>query len=130
MTPDELKILRGKLISRRDALFAEGDLTIEPKKGEADHKPDDDEAPLTEMSQVIASKRNKLRATELQRIGAAIRRIDEDPDDFGYCADCEEPINPKRLELMPWSLHCVKCAEARAPRRGGRRRHLGDFDQD
>lgn len=128
MESEELETFRNRLIARRDALVEEGDISIEPKKGEADHKPDDDEAPLSEMSQVIASKRNKARALELRRIEQALHRLDEDPDDFGYCADCEEPINPKRLGLMPWALHCVQCADARSPRRGGRRRHLGDFD--
>ena len=128
MEPEELEEFRQSLIERREKLLAEGDIAIEPKRGEADHKPDDDEAPLTEMSQVIASKRNKARALELQRVIAAIQRIGEAPDDFGLCLDCDEPINPKRLSLMPWALRCVKCADARAPTRGGRRRHLGDFD--
>ncbi len=128
MEPEELEEFRIALVARRDELVAEGDIAIEPKKDEGDHKPDDDEAPLTEMNQVIASKRNKARALELQRIESALKRIANTPDDFGYCLDCEEPINPKRLEVMPWALRCVECADDRAPKRGGRRRHLADFD--
>jgi DnaK suppressor protein len=128
MEPDELEEFRNNLVRRRNELIAEGDIAIEPKKGEADHKPDDDEAPLTEMNQVIASKRNKARALELQRIESALQRLDEDPDEFGYCFDCEEPIDPRRLAVMPWALRCVQCADARAPKRGGRRRHLADYD--
>ena len=29
--------------------------------------------------------------------------------DYGICADCEEPINEKRLLLMPFALLCVHC---------------------
>ena len=26
------------------------------------------------------------------------------------CEDCEEPIPPKRLALLPHTRHCVRCA--------------------
>jgi DnaK suppressor protein len=29
--------------------------------------------------------------------------------DYGICAECEEPINEKRLLLMPFTLLCVDC---------------------
>jgi DnaK suppressor protein len=29
--------------------------------------------------------------------------------DYGICAECEEPINEKRLLLMPFALLCVRC---------------------
>jgi DnaK suppressor protein len=29
--------------------------------------------------------------------------------DYGICAECGEPINEKRLLLMPFSLLCVRC---------------------
>ena len=128
MERDELEELRASLCARERAIVEEGAVAIEPKKGEADAKPDDDEAPLTEMGQVIASKRNAQRSAELARVRAALGRIAEDPEGFGACAECDEPIAPRRLALMPWAPHCVKCAEALDRGRGGRRRHLLDFD--
>ena len=29
--------------------------------------------------------------------------------DYGICAECGEPINEKRLLLMPFTLLCVRC---------------------
>ena len=29
--------------------------------------------------------------------------------DYGFCEECEEPINEKRLQLMPFALFCVRC---------------------
>lgn len=33
--------------------------------------------------------------------------------EYGICQDCGEPINPKRLEAIPWTMLCVRCQEAR-----------------
>ncbi|MFU8805851.1 MAG: TraR/DksA family transcriptional regulator [Bradymonadaceae bacterium] len=128
MSPEELETLRKLLINRRDELVDEGDLAIEPVRRDSTGKLDDDEAPLAEMNQVIASRRNKNRTLELARIEAALIRLDEDPDGFGECADCEEPIPMGRMRLMPWVQYCVGCQEKRSPARGGRRRHLGDYE--
>jgi DnaK suppressor protein len=128
MEPDDLENLRAKLLERRAELMAEGDLEIEPVKRDPSEKVDEDAAPLAEMSQVIASRRNKTRALELQRINGALQRMEEDPDDFGYCDDCGDPIPTKRLELIPWARRCVACQEDRSPTRGGRRRHLTDYN--
>jgi DnaK suppressor protein len=30
---------------------------------------------------------------------------------FGQCISCGEEINPKRLEAVPWTRHCIECQE-------------------
>jgi DnaK suppressor protein len=80
------------------------------------------------MSQAIASSRNKNRTGVLGRVTAALARLEEDPESFGLCLDCEEPIAGKRLELMPYVELCVECQHAQdGPRQTGGRRHLTDF---
>ena len=32
--------------------------------------------------------------------------------DYGFCEECEEPINEQRLQLMPFALFCVHCQSA------------------
>lgn len=116
------------LIARRDELLAAGDLAIEPVVKDPSTKVDEDEAPLTEMNQVIASRRNKERAQQLSGIMAALRRIEDEPQDFGVCDECGENIDSRRLEIMPWTRFCVKCqAKKTDPNRGTRRRHLTDY---
>ena len=46
---------------------------------------------------------------EIEALDAAIQRIDE--GEFGDCSSCGEPINPRRLEAIPWTPLCIKCAE-------------------
>ncbi|HEY0709703.1 MAG TPA: TraR/DksA C4-type zinc finger protein [Polyangia bacterium] len=129
MTPADRERLRGKLLAQKAEILAEGDLEIEPvRKDASDTGGDEDLAPLTEMSQVIASKRNRARTDALARILSALKRLDEAPDEFGLCRDCGDPIG-KRLEAMPYVELCLECQseqDSSAPRGGGRR-HLTDF---
>ncbi|MDX2022020.1 MAG: TraR/DksA C4-type zinc finger protein [Deltaproteobacteria bacterium] len=119
----DIERLRADLHKLRDALLAEGDLPIEP----ATDKTDDDEAPLAEMNQVIASKRNAERAATLKRIAAALTRLENDPDDFGNCVECGDPIG-KRLLALPYVDLCLQCQEEQdGSPKAGRRRHLMDF---
>ena len=121
-------MIRTMLIAQRDALLAEGDVAIEPVVKDPSTKVDEDEAPLTEMSQVIASRRNKERAQQINGIMAALRRIELEPEDYGVCEDCGEDINLRRLEIMPWTQFCVKCQAKNAdPVKGARRKHLTDY---
>lgn len=128
MKSADLDRLREKLLSLKAEILSEGDLTIEPiRKDDAGRGTDDDEQPLTEMSQVIASKRNRARTEALAKIMAALKRIDEHPDDFGDCSECGDPIG-RRLEALPYVELCLECqAERDAPVKGLRRRHLTDY---
>lgn len=125
----ELSRFRQALLAKREQLLREGDSQLEPsRKDPASVGTDEDEQPLTEMLQVIASKRNLERSRELGRIDAALKRLDSDPEDFGLCLQCEEEIPKRRLEAFPHVEYCVDCQSERDQPRGGARRHLTDFD--
>lgn len=47
---------------------------------------------------------NMLRLVKL-----ALQRIDD--GSYGVCANCEEPINPRRLNAVPWAPYCIRCQE-------------------
>src|SRR3569832_1297656 len=120
---------RKRLLELKAEILAEGDLPIEPGRTDPTSVgSDEDEQPLAEMSQTIASSRNRARASELTRIQAALNRLENDPDSFGLCAECDEPISPKRLELMPFVDLCVECQQAKdGPKQPSGRRHLRDY---
>jgi len=46
----------------------------------------------------------------LQMIDAALERITD--GSFGSCIACGQEIEPKRLEIMPYALKCIKCKTA------------------
>jgi len=60
------------------------------------------------QAQAMAKASSNRRQAMLLKISAALKRIDD--DDFGFCRDCEEPINPKRLEFDPTAVYCIDCA--------------------
>jgi len=59
------------------------------------------------QSQAMAKASGQRRELMLRNIEAALKRIDD--GDYGLCRDCEEPINPKRLEFDPTALRCIDC---------------------
>ena len=126
--PATLERLRKRLLEMRAEILGEGDVAIEPARTDPTAVGGEDEAQaLAEMNQVIASKRNRERTTALGRIQAALKRLDEAPDDFGQCAECGDPIG-KRLEVMPYVELCVECQARRDGPKGPRtRRNLYDF---
>ena len=45
----------------------------------------------------------------LTSVDAALKRINEGT--FGQCLNCEQEINAKRLEAIPWVRYCITCQE-------------------
>jgi len=45
----------------------------------------------------------------LQEVDDALARLDDGR--FGVCAACEEAIDRKRLEAVPWTRHCLSCQQ-------------------
>ncbi len=63
------------------------------------------------QAQAMAKASSERRKQMLRRIDAALVRIDNDA--YGYCEECSEPINPKRLEFDPTAVLCIDCAGKR-----------------
>ncbi|MCP4384695.1 MAG: TraR/DksA family transcriptional regulator [Hyphomicrobiales bacterium] len=60
------------------------------------------------QGQAMAQAAEQRRATEIARIDAAERRLDDGT--HGECLRCGEEIEPKRLEIDPAATLCVDCA--------------------
>lgn len=130
MTGRDVEKFKGLLLQRQAELRAEGDVELVPENAGDDtaRRVDEDAAPLAEMNQVIASKRNLERTRQLEAISEALDLIADDPDEYGVCEDCSDPIKRRRLELMPWVTLCIRCAERQERADDpGRRRHLTDY---
>ncbi|WBA10731.1 TraR/DksA family transcriptional regulator [Salinivibrio kushneri] len=64
------------------------------------------------QGQQMALEQKRRRKERLLQVRAAIKRIED--EDYGFCLDCDEPINPKRLEIDPCAQRCVTCEEKQA----------------
>lgn len=78
-------------------------------KVDVDDLPDETDLAATEVSQTLAFKLRDRERLLLSKINEALEKIED--GSFGTCEDCEEPIEPKRLEARPVSTLCIACKE-------------------
>ena len=78
-----------------------------------------DQSRMGRVSRIDAIQQQKMaQATlrrhqqRLERIEAAIERHDEDPEEYGPCLRCGEPIGYRRLKAFPDVVVCVGCSRA------------------
>jgi RNA polymerase-binding transcription factor len=45
----------------------------------------------------------------LQLIQEALWRADE--GSYGLCVECQQDVQSKRLDAVPWARHCIECQE-------------------
>jgi DnaK suppressor protein len=115
---EEYATIRANLQKRRQALLE--------KSSEAQPMPSSQDAAHGDSLDIASSSRDReitfmLKSRELNELRAiedAIRRIDA--DDYGICAMCEDPIEIKRLEAVPWARYCLSCQEEMESRTAGR----------
>lgn len=60
------------------------------------------------QSQAVAQASAARRAEMMRNVDAALARMDS--GDYGDCARCDEPIDPRRLAADPTARHCIRCA--------------------
>lgn len=60
------------------------------------------------QGQAMAQETERRRQAGLKAIEVAIARLKA--GDYGYCATCDEEIEPKRLEHDPATALCLSCA--------------------
>lgn len=85
-------------------------------------RPVDLEQPIGRVSRIDAIQQQKMaeagrrnHETRLRLVSAAIGRIAS--DEYGVCAECEEPIGYGRLKASPEARLCLACQTSREPRR-------------
>ena len=106
---EEFSTIRANLEQRRHAILN--------KSSEAEPLPPSNEFVHGDSLDIASSSRDReitfmLKSRELDELRAiedAIRRIES--DDYGICASCEDPIEIKRLEAIPWARFCRACQE-------------------
>jgi DnaK suppressor protein len=74
-----------------------------------DDLPDETDLAASEINQNLVFKLRDRERQLLSKIDEALARMDEGT--FGTCQECEEPIEPRRLEARPVSTLCIACKE-------------------
>jgi DnaK suppressor protein len=110
MDKKRLDYYKKKLVARREELMR----TIARTEEEGRQADDDptvdlaDKAANSYTKEFLFGMTNSDR-TILNMIDEALKRIKA--NEYGLCANCQEEMQQKRLEAVPWAKHCVTCQE-------------------
>ena len=93
-----------------EAKLAELSHSVRDREGIAIEKSPDALDEVQHAAERELAIRNLDRESHLLRnVRAALGRIDD--GSYGVCLHCEEDINPKRLNAVPWTPFCIACQE-------------------
>jgi RNA polymerase-binding protein DksA len=102
--------LRHRLLARRASII--GRVTRTDELGQSDENEPaseiEEEAQDLNRARLMAQLEERGRK-EIDAIDVAIGRIER--GDYGFCENCEEPIDVARLEVLPTARLCTTCAE-------------------
>ena len=110
MDKKRLDYYKKKLLARREELMKTIARTAEEGRLA-------DEDPTVDLADKAANSYTKeflfgMTNTDrniLNMIEAALKRIQK--EEYGVCANCQEELQQKRLEAVPWAKHCIACQE-------------------
>jgi DnaK suppressor protein len=109
MMNQDLSTVLAKLIQvREELLHRQGD----HREGEGEllgtRESDPVDAAQAEGSAIPLDSLGENERHQLEEIEDAIARVRS--GEYGGCDECEEPIEPGRLEAVPWARRCFGCA--------------------
>ncbi|MCZ2076129.1 MAG: TraR/DksA family transcriptional regulator [Bryobacterales bacterium] len=93
--------------------------TAELAIGDAEHDPIDQVQQMNQRDEAVM--RLARLSCNLSDVGRSLRAILEGC--YGICAICGEQIGFKRLETIPWAVHCLRCQEGLESKETRQRRH-------
>ncbi|HEY2119842.1 MAG TPA: TraR/DksA family transcriptional regulator [Candidatus Acidoferrum sp.] len=110
MDKKRLEYYKKKLLNRRDELVK----TITRTEEEGRQADDDPTVDLADKAANSYTKEFLFGQTSTDRnmlnmIDEALKRIRN--EDYGQCMSCQEEMQTKRLEAVPWAKHCIACQE-------------------
>jgi DnaK suppressor protein len=110
MDKKRLEYYKKKLTTRREELMK----TIARTEEEGRQADDDPTVDLADKAANSYTKEFLFGMTNTDRtilnmIDEALKRIKA--NEYGSCANCQEEMQQKRLEAVPWAKHCINCQE-------------------
>jgi DnaK suppressor protein len=116
MDAERLGSLRVSLEAQRAELRRElTELGADPDSDElafADDRGFADRSHSTEERSRLLSVSRSLRAN-LREVDAALEKMEAGT--YGTCERCGNPIDPERLEAIPWAALCIECKRSEEP---------------
>ena len=107
MSKLNLKEIKQKLIEERETILSKlssNDLSVDDSE-----TPDPVDLAVRNYSKNVMLAVSENESKQLTLINDALERIED--DEYGLCQNCENDINPKRLNAVPWARYCLDCQQ-------------------
>jgi len=107
MSKLNLEKVKDQLIAERESLLTKlsgNDLSVD-----ASETPDPVDLAVRNYSKNVMLAVSENESRQVILINEALERIGD--KEYGECQNCENPINPKRLDAVPWARYCLNCQE-------------------
>ena len=107
MTKAQLKAIKEKLTAERNTIIEKlsgNDLSVDESE-----TPDPVDLAVRNYSKNVMLAVSENESKQLVLINDALERLED--DEYGPCQNCEEDVNPKRLNAIPWARYCLNCQE-------------------
>ena len=110
MDQKKMKVFRDRLIQKKQEILEayNKNKTYGKEADEEGAQDIADKASNSYTKEFLFSLSNSERAM-LQLVDEALDRIGERR--YGVCVVCEDEMDKKRLEAVPWAKHCISCQE-------------------
>lgn len=107
MSKLKLKEIKDKLLHERDTILRK--LSSKNLSIDDSEMPDPVDLAVNNYSKNVMLSVSENESRQLSLVNEALERIED--DEYGLCQNCEEEINPKRLNAVPWARYCLSCQE-------------------
>lgn len=107
MSKSNLEKTRERLLAEREIILSKlsgNDLSVDSSE-----TPDPVDLAVRNYSKNVMLAVSENESRQLLLINEALERIQD--EEYGLCQNCEKPINPKRLDAVPWARYCLNCQE-------------------
>ncbi len=107
MSEKNITAIKDRLIAEREIILSKlssNDLSVDDAE-----TPDPVDLAVRNYSKNVMLAVSENESRQLFLINESLERIED--DEYGSCQNCENAINPKRLDAVPWARYCLKCQE-------------------
>ena len=114
---EKLAKIRERLVSKRDALFGAHRRTEDVRRSLLEPEVEFEETAKKENLADVMASFDEQEEKEVEAIDRALTRIEL--CEYQVCESCCRRISLRRLEAIPWTTYCARCAKQREEQAAG-----------
>ena len=109
MSPRQLEYFRKKLLTWKNELLKDSNITVQHLQELSAAEPDPGDRATLESERALELRTRDRERKLIAKINEALRRIDGGT--YGYCEDTHEPISLRRLQARPIATLSLEAQE-------------------